>query len=105
MSGGQLAVQRDLAELFRDALAQAAAAGALALDPDAVPAPTLERPRLADHGDWATNVALALAKAAKAPPRAVAEAMVAHLKPPDWVEGVEVAGPGFVNVRLAHRWF
>jgi hypothetical protein len=105
MSGGQLAVQRDLAELFRDAPAQAAAAGALALDPDAVPAPTLERPRLAEHGDWATNVALALAKAAKAPPRAVAEAMVAHLKTPDWVEGVEVAGPGFVNVRLAHRWF
>jgi arginyl-tRNA synthetase len=105
VSGGRLAVQRDLAELFRDALAAAAAAGALALDPDAVPEPTLERPRLAEHGDWATNVALALAKAAKAPPRAVAEAMVAHLKAPDWVEAVEVAGPGFVNVRLAHRWF
>jgi arginyl-tRNA synthetase len=105
MRGARLAVQRDLAELFRDALAQGAAAGVLALDPDAVPEPTLERPRLAEHGDWATNVALALAKAAEAPPRAVAEAMVAHLKAPDWIEGVEVAGPGFVNVRLAHRWF
>jgi len=102
---GLLPVQRELAELFRAALRRAAAAGALALDPDAVPAPTLERPRLAEHGDWATNVALVLAKAAKAPPRTVAEAMVAHLEPPDWVAGVEVAGPGFVNVRLARRWF
>jgi arginyl-tRNA synthetase len=102
---GLLPVQRELAELFRAALRRAAAAGALALDPDAVPAPTLERPRLAEHGDWATNVALVLAKAAKAPPRTVAEAMVSHLEPPDWVAGVEVAGPGFVNVRLARRWF
>jgi arginyl-tRNA synthetase len=105
VSTGQLAVQRALAELFREALVRAAAGGALALDPDAVPEPALERPRLAEHGDWATNVALALAKTAKAPPRAVAEAMVAHLEVPDWVERVEVAGPGFVNVRLAHRWF
>jgi arginyl-tRNA synthetase len=102
---GLLPVQRELAELFRAALRRAVAAGALALDPDAVPAPTLERPRLAEHGDWATNVALVLAKAAKAPPRTVAEAMVAHLEAPDWVAGVEVAGPGFVNVRLARRWF
>jgi arginyl-tRNA synthetase len=105
MSEERLAVQRELAELFRNGLVEAAAAGALALDPDAIPEPTLDRPRLAEHGDWATNVALALAKAAMAPPRAVAEAMVAHLKAPDWVESVEVAGPGFVNVRLAHRWF
>jgi arginyl-tRNA synthetase len=102
---GLLPVQRELAELFRAALRRAAAAGALALDPDAVPAPTLERPRLAEHGDWATNVALVLAKAAKAPPRTVAETMVAYLEAPDWVAGVEVAGPGFVNVRLARSWF
>jgi arginyl-tRNA synthetase len=105
MSAGDLPVQRELSGLFRQALARAAAAGALALDPDAIPEPALERPRLAEHGDWATNVAMVLAKAAKAAPRAVAEAMVAHLEAPDWVERVEVAGPGFVNVRLAHRWF
>jgi arginyl-tRNA synthetase len=46
-----------------------------------------------------------LAKAAKVLPRKVAEAMVAHLEVPDWVESVEVAGPGFVNIRLAQRWF
>jgi arginyl-tRNA synthetase len=105
MTAAMLPVQRDLAGLFRDALVRAAEAGALALDPGAVPEPALERPRLPEHGDWATNVALVLAKAAKAPPRAVAEAMVAHLELPDWVAGVEVAGPGFVNVRLDQRWF
>ena len=100
-----LPVQRDLAGLFRAALVRAAAAGALDLDPEAIPEPQLERPRLPEHGDWATNVALVLAKAAEAPPRAVAEAMVARLELPDWVAGVEVAGPGFVNVRLDQRWF
>jgi len=105
MTTAVLPVQRDLAELIRAALVRAASSGALALDRDAVPEPALERPRLAEHGDWATNVALVLAKAAKAPPRAVADAMVAHLELPDWVAGVEVAGPGFVNVRLDQRWF
>jgi len=105
MTAAVLPVQRDLAGLFRAALVRAATAGALALDPEAIPEPQLERPRLPEHGDWATNVALVLAKAAKAPPRAVAEAMVAHLELPDWVAGVEVAGPGFVNVRLDQRWF
>ncbi|HEX5879336.1 MAG TPA: arginine--tRNA ligase [Actinomycetota bacterium] len=105
MTAAVLAVQHDLAGLFRAALHRAVGAGALALDPEAIPEPSLERPRLPEHGDWATNVAMVLAKAAKAPPRAVAEAMVAHLEPPDWVAGVEVAGPGFVNVRLDQRWF
>jgi arginyl-tRNA synthetase len=105
MTAALLPVQRDLAGLFQTALRRAAEAGALDLDPAAVPEPALERPRLPEHGDWATNVALTLAKAAKAPPRAIAEAMVAHLELPDWVAGVEVAGPGFVNVRLDRRWF
>jgi arginyl-tRNA synthetase len=105
MTAAELAVQHDLAGLFRAALLRAVDAGELALDPEAIPEPSLERPRLPEHGDWATNVALVLAKAAKAPPRAVAEAMLAHLELPDWVAGVEVAGPGFVNVRLDQRWF
>jgi arginyl-tRNA synthetase len=105
MTAAVLPVQRDLAGLFRAALVWAANSGALALDPEEIPEPSLERPRLPEHGDWATNVALVLAKAARTAPRAVAEAMVAHLELPDWVAGVEVAGPGFVNVRLDQRWF
>ena len=77
MTATVLPVQRDLAGLFRAALGRAAASGALALDPDAIPEPALERPRLPEHGDWATNIAMVLAKAAKAPPRRIAEAMVA----------------------------
>jgi arginyl-tRNA synthetase len=100
-----LPVQRELSDLFAAALRRAAEAGAIDLDPGAVGTPVLERPRQPEHGDWATNVALVLAKAAKAPPRKVAEAMVAHLDTPGWVAGVEVAGPGFVNVRLAQGWF
>src|SRR4029453_8932430 len=87
MTTAVLAVQRDLAGLFRDALGGGARSGALARAPAALPEPALERPRLAEHGDWATNVALVLAKAAKVPPRAVAEAMVAHLELPDWAGG------------------
>jgi arginyl-tRNA synthetase len=100
-----LPVQHDLAGLFKAALERAVASGALDLDAAAIPEPALERPRLPEHGDWATNVAMVLARAAKAPPRKVAEAMVAHLELPDWVAGVEVAGPGFVNVRLDQSWF
>jgi arginyl-tRNA synthetase len=100
-----LPVQQELSALFRDALERAVDAGDLALEPAQLPEPAVERPRLAEHGDWATNVALALAKPAKAAPRAVAEAMVRHVRAPDWVAGIEIAGPGFVNVRLAHGWF
>jgi arginyl-tRNA synthetase len=100
-----LPVQRELSVLFREALERAVEAGDLALERGQLPEPKLERPRLAEHGDWATNVALTLAKPAKAAPRAVAEAMVRHLAAPEWIERVEVAGPGFVNVRLAHGWF
>jgi arginyl-tRNA synthetase len=75
MTAADLPVQRDLAGLFRTALERAAASGAIALDPAAIGDPALERPRLPEHGDWATNVALTLARAAKAPPRKIAEAM------------------------------
>ncbi len=61
----------------------------------------LEVPRQSDHGDYATNVALTLAKAAKRPPRALAEAVVAAL-PADHplIESATIAGPGFINLRL-----
>jgi arginyl-tRNA synthetase len=100
-----LPVQRELSALFRDALERAVGAGELALELGQLPEPVVERPRLAEHGDWATNVALTLAKPARSAPRAVAEALVRHVDTPEWVEGIEIAGPGFVNVRLAHRWF
>jgi arginyl-tRNA synthetase len=64
--------------------------------------PAFERPRNRDHGDWATNVALTLARPVGQPPREIAQAIVDHLDLPPAVEHAEVAGPGFINFRLAH---
>ena len=66
----------------------------------------LERPANRDHGDWSSNVALATAKKAGKNPRELGQALVDHLtaNPPAHVSGVEIAGPGFVNFRLADSW-
>jgi arginyl-tRNA synthetase len=66
----------------------------------------LERPARQEHGDWSTNVALASAKRAGRNPRELASelAMALTATPPRHVEGVEVAGPGFVNFRLRASW-
>ncbi|MGI8761628.1 MAG: arginine--tRNA ligase [Jatrophihabitantaceae bacterium] len=60
----------------------------------------VERPKDAAHGDYATNVALRLAKPAARPAREVAEAIAARLRKHDGIAGVEVAGPGFLNITL-----
>jgi arginyl-tRNA synthetase len=64
--------------------------------------PEFERPRNRAHGDWSTNVALALAKPVGRPPREIAQMVVDKLVAPDDVEGVELAGPGFINFHLSH---
>jgi arginyl-tRNA synthetase len=61
----------------------------------------LERARQAAHGDYATNVALQLAKTLKQNPREIAARLVAALDPSPWVDHAEVAGAGFVNVFLS----
>jgi len=70
------------------------------------PAVALEPPRQAEHGDFATNAALVLAKRLKKPPRAVAEALIARLGAADGlIARAEIAGPGFVNFWLDRaRW-
>jgi arginyl-tRNA synthetase len=65
----------------------------------------LEVPREPEHGDWATPIALTLAKTARKPPRQIAEALRSALETePDVVSGVEIAGAGFLNFRLAPAW-
>lgn len=74
--------------------------GALTL-PDGVPAEvTVERPRQKGHGDYATNVALQLAKKAGTNPRALGEQLAARLAEADGIAGVELAGPGFLNITV-----
>ena len=59
--------------------------------------PEIERARDARHGDFASNVALRLAKPARCSPRRLAESIVAHLPDDPAIARVEVAGPGFIN--------
>src|SRR5882762_9260047 len=63
-----------------------------------------EVPRQPEHGDYATNVAMTLARAAKKPPRQIAELIVKHFPSRPEVERIEVAGPGFLNIFLAPAW-
>ncbi|GAW93773.1 arginine--tRNA ligase [Calderihabitans maritimus] len=66
---------------------------------------TLEVPREKTHGDFATNLAMLLAREAKMAPRQIAEIIVKHFDPNGtWVKRVEVAGPGFINFTLSHEW-
>ncbi|MGX7953198.1 arginine--tRNA ligase [Tsuneonella sp. HG249] len=62
---------------------------------------TVEPPRDPSHGDLATNAAMVLAKQAATNPRALAEKIIEHLSRQSSVVGAEIAGPGFINLRLA----
>ena len=76
-------------------------AGALNL-PDGVPASVVvERPKNRDHGDYATNVALQLAKKAGLKPRDLAGLLAERLEKVDGIGAVDIAGPGFLNVTVA----
>lgn len=61
---------------------------------------TLERPRNRDHGDWASNIAMKLAKPLGLNPRELASEIAAELTAIDGVASVDVAGPGFINITL-----
>ncbi|MGB4441623.1 MAG: arginine--tRNA ligase [Coriobacteriia bacterium] len=82
-------------------LEAAIAAGRLPLD--ALPKVSVERPRDRSHGDWSTNVALVSAKLAGMSSREIAELVAADLRErlAGTADAVEVAGPGFINIRLA----
>lgn len=65
----------------------------------------LEKPREASHGDLSTNLAMLLAGTLKRNPRQIAEELVSHLeRDPDYLSAVEIAGPGFINFRVADSW-
>ncbi|KIC44842.1 arginyl-tRNA synthetase [Ruegeria sp. ANG-S4] len=90
----------EIRALVLDALAQMQSEGALpeGLSFDNV---TVEPPRDAAHGDMATNAAMVLAKAAKMKPRDIADMLAEKLAADDRITSAEVAGPGFLNLRLA----
>src|SRR3954454_9695285 len=92
MSGSVIA---ELAEPLSEAVA--------ALGGDGAPV-RLERAADPTHGDYASAVAMSLAKPLRSAPREIAGRIVEQLDSP-WVEGAEIAGPGFINLRLAPSWY
>ncbi|MDP5185093.1 arginine--tRNA ligase [Blastococcus sp. BMG 814] len=88
-----------LQDVVRTAVAAVVGRGVLPVD---VPAEVVvERPKNPEHGDYATNVALRLAKPAGRPPREVAALLAEELRAHPGVAAVDIAGPGFLNITLA----
>ena len=92
-------LRQQLEQLLLSALRNLSAGTHLPMPPDPA-AVTVERTRDTQHGDFATNVALRLAKAARRNPRELAQAIVAALPPNPFVARAEVAGAGFINFFL-----
>src|SRR6476646_10115803 len=65
----------------------------------------LERTSPPDHGDYATTLALRLAKPLGRAPREIAEEIASAARASEWIASAEVAGPGFVNVRVSPAWY
>ena len=93
---------QELAGHIKAALLSAISSGQLDLSSDDIPSEiVVERPKNLDHGDWATNVAMQVGKKAGLNPRAAAEILQVILLELPGVEAVEIAGPGFINIRLS----
>jgi arginyl-tRNA synthetase len=91
-----------LIPILAAAIERAHAVGALT---SAAPALTIEEPKDPTHGDAASNVALTMARAERKSPRAIAEIIRAHLALPAEVADASVAGPGFINFRMAPAYW
>ena len=92
-----------LYEAFQEALAEAIAKEVL--PKVEIPPFVIEIPADKSHGDFATNLAMLLAKPCRMAPRAIAEVLVAHFqKEAVGVSAIEIAGPGFINLRLKDGW-
>jgi arginyl-tRNA synthetase len=92
-----------ITDSLRQAISAALASEGISVASDAI---GLERPSRPEHGDWSTNVCLVMAKAAGRNPRDLAGVLQSQLtaSPPSHVTAVEIAGPGFLNFRLAPSW-
>ncbi|MGW9414122.1 arginine--tRNA ligase [Arthrobacter cupressi] len=91
----------ELSAAISACLKDAVAAGDVALSESELPDEVrVERPKNREHGDWATNIALQLAKKAGTNPRAFAEILSTRLKEINGVTAVDIAGPGFLNITV-----
>ncbi|MCB8953895.1 MAG: arginine--tRNA ligase [Ardenticatenales bacterium] len=95
-------VHQDLGVQVAAALQSAQTAGDLPAFP--IPAIKIERPRDSSRGDYATAVALQLARAARMAPLKIAQRIAEHLPALTYLEAADVAAPGFINFRLRHGY-
>lgn len=96
-------IHEQLELVFAQAIKAAVEDGSLELSE--IPAASLERPRDLSNGDWASTVAMRSAKLAKRNPREIAAIIVDHFPENDLVQDIEIAGAGFINVRLTPSAF
>ncbi len=89
-----------LSDTIVDALLVVQRAGGLPADTSLPDRVRVERPRIREHGDYATNIALQLGKAVGLAPRTLADALAKELLGSDGIASVDVAGPGFVNITV-----
>ena len=94
-------IREQLEQVLNTAIAAAINDGSLNMQE--APAAALERPRDEANGDWASTVAMRSAKLAHSNPRAIAQAIIDHLPENALIESVEIAGPGFINIRLTNK--
>ena len=95
-------IRLKIADALKQAVAAAERSGAL--PPVGTPEVVVERPANAGHGDYACNLALKLARAARMKPLDIAQRIADHMPKLDAVASVSVAPPGFINVTLADSW-
>src|SRR5258706_2470116 len=93
---------QEVAAVVRQGIAAAQADGAL----PSYDSPTLkiDRPKHANQGDYASNVAMQVQKQVGKPPIEIARIVQAHLPRADFIDAAEVAPPGFINFRLSDAW-
>ncbi len=96
-----MSIHHQLAAVLQDALQAAQAAGALPTFDS--PEITIERPREASFGDYASPTPLKLAREARMAPIKIAQAIVDYLPATDYIQEVTVAPPGFINIRLTQQ--
>lgn len=94
-------IEKELVQLIREAVVRAGPELGVHRVPEDI---EVLRPRQREHGDYATNVALALARDAGKSPREVAEVVARNLPESELIARFEIAGPGFINLFVTHGW-
>jgi len=95
-------MKREIARLLKDAVLKAQGAGDL--PPFELPPLIVEQPQREEHGDYASNLALQIARQVELSPRQLAEVIAKYLPEAEFISRVEVAGPGFINFTLDDDW-